>query len=171
MIISCCSALRFLFFELTDKCNLNCRHCGSRCSICSNTFLHLTAVVRTLESVAEKYEPENIMVCLTGGEPLLHPDLFKIISAAGIEPQVLTVVHKNNISRLKDIFEYLTREKIYSWRLTNVDPIGRAKSDGSLLLSGPEMAEKLLHGMDYDDDDVITAADAAGFCDAARWNK
>lgn len=74
--------LRFLFFELTDQCNLNCQHCGSTCTLKNSTFLPYAAIKKTLESVSEKYDPGNIMVCLTGGEPFLHPDLIRIVSAA-----------------------------------------------------------------------------------------
>ena len=65
--------LRWLFFELTDRCNLNCRHCGSRCTA-QGQQLTPEEVARTLQSV----KTEQPMVCLTGGEPLLHPQFFEI---------------------------------------------------------------------------------------------
>ena len=65
--------LRWLFFELTNRCNLRCRHCGSSCST-TGQMLSVRDVAQTLESVL----PEQPMICLTGGEPLLHPDFFEI---------------------------------------------------------------------------------------------
>jgi len=65
--------LRWLFFELTNRCNLRCRHCGSSCTAIGQQ-LSTRDVVSTLESVL----PEQPMICLTGGEPLLHPDFFEI---------------------------------------------------------------------------------------------
>lgn len=65
--------LRWLFFEITDRCNLLCRHCGSYCSS-RGQFLKVEDVERTLRSV----QAERPMICLTGGEPMLHPDLCEI---------------------------------------------------------------------------------------------
>ena len=77
--------LRFLFFELTGRCNLNCLHCGSGCTAQNSTCLAFDAIERVLGRVAECYRAEDIMVCLTGGEPMLHPDLFRVIrQAAGL---------------------------------------------------------------------------------------
>lgn len=74
--------LKYLFFELTDKCNLSCQHCGSKCTNRNNTFLPLDVINKTLHSVYSEYGPEDIMICITGGEPLLHPDLFDVIRLA-----------------------------------------------------------------------------------------
>ena len=65
--------LRWLFFEITDRCNLECRHCGSRCSA-EGQYLSVRDVKQTLESVW----PVQPMICLTGGEPMIHPEFFEI---------------------------------------------------------------------------------------------
>ena len=65
--------LRWLFFELTNRCNLNCRHCGSSCSS-SGHSLTPNDVETTLKTIPE----DKPAVCLTGGEPMLHPDFFRI---------------------------------------------------------------------------------------------
>jgi radical SAM protein with 4Fe4S-binding SPASM domain len=156
-----------------------------------------------MERVAEKYDSKNIMICLTGGEPLLHPDFFKIASRATelgfmcgittnatlidkdtaekiyesgiravsvsldgiremhdwfrcqkgafdktvegmknlvaasrgkITTQFTTVVHKKNMADLDKIFEVVLETKVDSWRMVNLDPIGRALSHNDLLL-------------------------------------
>lgn len=68
--------LRFLFWECTLRCNLQCRHCGSDCEKNScvpdmprNDFLQV------LDEVRERYDSEKILVVVTGGEPLLREDL------------------------------------------------------------------------------------------------
>ncbi len=65
--------LRWLFFEITDRCNLECRHCGSSCTA-EGRYLTAGDVVRTLETIGE----DKPVICLTGGEPMLHPDFFAI---------------------------------------------------------------------------------------------
>ena len=68
--------LQQLFWECTLRCNHHCRHCGSDC--------RATALVpdmpkedfgRVLDSVAAAADPHKVMVVITGGEPLMRPDL------------------------------------------------------------------------------------------------
>lgn len=69
--------LNYLFFELTQRCNLECRHCGSDCSSDSSLpDLTHEQVLGVLRGVREKHDPAGITVALTGGEPLLYPDFF-----------------------------------------------------------------------------------------------
>lgn len=74
--------LTYLFFELTDACNLSCLHCGSNACPQNHTYLPVESVKMVLDQVAAAFPPESIMICLSGGEPLLHPSLFEIITYA-----------------------------------------------------------------------------------------
>ncbi len=200
--------LVYLFFELTDACNMVCLHCGSCASPENRTYLSFDAVKRVLKEVAEKYEPHSIMICLTGGEPMLHPDFYEIAQSArtlgfqcgittnatlidaeaakkikdsgirsvsvsldGLEEthdwfrncdgaykrtvegiknlvsisddefavQVTTVVHKKNMGELDGICKLLTQLCVDSWRIANIDPIGRALEHDELLPGADEM--------------------------------
>lgn len=68
--------LTWLFFEITNRCNLHCRHCGSNCGA-HGEELTVADVRKTLQSIDPAKAP---MVCLTGGEPLMHPS-FQDIAA------------------------------------------------------------------------------------------
>ncbi len=66
--------LSYLFWECTTRCNLSCLHCGSDCAkdslhadMPSEDFLKVLQGIR-------KHE-RNLMVVITGGEPLLRKDL------------------------------------------------------------------------------------------------
>lgn len=195
--------LTYLFFELTDACNLSCLHCGSSACPQNKTYLPLEDIKKVLESVAAKYCPSEIMVCLTGGEPLLHRDFFEIsataqklgfpcgmttnatliteevaaklipygicsvtVSLDGLEEthdwfrnvkgsfsktvsgirnlmsatkgtiatQITTVVHKKNIHELDQIYNFVVSLGVDSWRVINLEPIGRALDHKDLLL-------------------------------------
>ena len=65
--------LRWLFFEITNRCNLNCAHCGSSCTS-NGESLTVTDVKTALRSITQ----DKPAVCLTGGEPMLHPQFFDI---------------------------------------------------------------------------------------------
>ena len=203
--------LTYLFLELTDKCNLSCLHCGSSCDGKRRTFIDTEVLFSCLETVAIDFEPESVMICVTGGEPLMHPDFYKIIekviqlgfpwgmttngtlitdevakklkelklesvtiSLDGLEEmhdwlrnakgsfqrvlravdalknaqipvQITTVVHKKNIHELDDIYALMQELGVVSWRLINLEPIGRALENSELLLSN----EELLYLLDF----------------------
>ena len=64
---------------------------------------------------------------------------IKALQANGIEPQIMSVIHKRNLHQLREMFSFFQSLGIYSWRLTNVDPIGRAINENELLLDGNEL--------------------------------
>lgn len=68
--------LTYLFWECTLRCNLTCIHCGSDChtdyklpDMPAEIFLD------QLKDIAAHYNPEDILIVITGGEPLLRKDL------------------------------------------------------------------------------------------------
>lgn len=201
--------LKFLFVELTDRCNMNCLHCGSNCSQENGRYIDTDLLIEALRTVSEDFDPSSVMICFTGGEPLLHPDFLMIIrkvvhlgfrwgittngvlidetiglqmkdlglqtitisldgvekkhdwfrnqegcfqktvnviktmNRIGIPVQVTTVVHKQNIDELEDLYHFLCGLGIISWRIINIEPIGRAKQLQNLLLSNDEFRKLL----------------------------
>ncbi len=72
--------LRYFFWETTRVCNLNCRHCGSDCGKDHQVLgLSREVVLDTFSRVAQVHDPATIMVVVTGGEPLVRPDLFQVM--------------------------------------------------------------------------------------------
>ena len=195
--------LTYLFFELTDACNLTCMHCGSSASPQNRQYLSREHYRKVIDSVAGKYIPHTVMICLTGGEPMLHPDFYRFAAyarkrgfscgittngtlidktaaqkiarcgigsvtfsldgtsethnkfrggvntylktIAGIQnlleasngritTQITTVVHKGNIDELDAIYKVVSNLGVDSWRIINLEPIGRALEHPELLL-------------------------------------
>ena len=98
--------LRYLFWEATLACNLACLHCGSDCSSGKDTRHELTTeeIIGGLESIAARYDPKDIMVGITGGEPLLRRDLFTVtgrIAALGFAWGMVT----NGFAMTKEAIE------------------------------------------------------------------
>ncbi|MBR6089494.1 MAG: radical SAM protein [Anaerolineaceae bacterium] len=195
--------LHYLFFELTDRCNLSCLHCGSSCSAGRSNFLK-TGKVKEIIADTAVWEP-RVHVVLTGGEPLLHPDLLEIAeelnkarlywsvvtnamlitdetagrmkanhiySAAvsldglkeehnrlrqnprayddtlrgienlkkhGILVQVTSVITKRTLPLLEELREEVLKLQVESWKVLNIEPIGRADSNRELLLDRDEL--------------------------------
>jgi len=68
--------LKYLFWECTLRCNLSCLHCGSDCQTDAQTFdMPIEDFLPVLDQIGQQYEPSEITVVLTGGEPLLRTDL------------------------------------------------------------------------------------------------
>jgi len=70
--------LSYLFLEITRKCNLDCMHCGSDCKADVN-FPELTtdSWIKIIDYIEKTYS-KSVALILTGGEPLMHPDIYKI---------------------------------------------------------------------------------------------
>ena len=73
--------LRFLFFELTMRCNERCLHCGSRCGDVQSEELPVQVYFDFLDKIKRDF-PKLPMLCITGGEPLLRKEIFEIMSYA-----------------------------------------------------------------------------------------
>ena len=71
--------LNYLFWECTTRCNLHCRHCGSDCSVLSREKdMPLEDFLGALDTIPKEHRPKPFTVVLTGGEPLLRPDIEKV---------------------------------------------------------------------------------------------
>ena len=214
--------LHHLFLEITTDCNERCKHCGSRCGepkaklnsgevqvlnsagACeTDRPLTTDEYKRILDQIKEDFDISKLNLCITGGEPLLNPDFFEIMSYAhktgftwgmttngtlideecvrklkecgmctvsvsldGLEKthdefrrhpgaykktieairllqesgafkhvQVTTVVHHDNIDELDEMYGIVSGLGVRSWRVINVDPIGRAHDANGLLLT------------------------------------
>ena len=68
--------LNYLFWECTTRCNLHCRHCGSDCSVQSREKdMPLEDFLGALDTIPARQRPKDFTVVLTGGEPLMRPDI------------------------------------------------------------------------------------------------
>ena len=68
--------LRQLFWECTLRCNLHCRHCGSDCTASALTpDMPFEDFEKVLLRIREVYNPQDILVIFSGGEPLMRKDL------------------------------------------------------------------------------------------------
>lgn len=71
--------LNYLFWECTTRCNLHCRHCGSDCSVQSREKdMPLADFLKAVDTIPIRRRPKDFTVILTGGEPLLRPDIDQI---------------------------------------------------------------------------------------------
>ncbi len=82
--------------ELTDHCNLRCPICYAGSGPERLTHRSFEQVEAMLDAVV-KSEGEPDIVQLSGGEPTLHPDFFRILDAAKARPIKHLMVNTNGI--------------------------------------------------------------------------
>ena len=70
--------LTYLFWECTLRCNLHCLHCGSDCVVDAIPDMPREDFMRVLDGIAPHIDPNNFIVVITGGEPLMRADLEEI---------------------------------------------------------------------------------------------
>ena len=83
--------LNYLFWECTLRCNLSCRHCGSDCFASSKDLdMPLDDFLKALDTIpktarkkpsgkrSQRFNTDRLTVVLTGGEPLLRPDIDQV---------------------------------------------------------------------------------------------
>jgi radical SAM protein with 4Fe4S-binding SPASM domain len=66
-------SLRYLEFQITDRCNLRCRHCYI------GDGLHQDLPLEKIFQVLREFEEiQGLRLLISGGEPLLHPHFWRI---------------------------------------------------------------------------------------------
>lgn len=70
--------LQQLFWESTVRCNIHCRHCGSDCrQVASTPDMPREDFFRVLDGIARQVPPEEVLIIIGGGEPLMREDIVE----------------------------------------------------------------------------------------------
>lgn len=74
--------LRYLFVEVTRRCNLACAYCGSSCNG-KEQRPELTSAewISVMEQVAADFDAPKVMIALMGGEPTVKEGVFDLMAA------------------------------------------------------------------------------------------
>ena len=106
--------LNSLFWECTLRCNLNCLHCGSDCSVdVSQPDMPLADFLQALDSIEKHIPPKDLFLIFSGGEPLMRKDLEecgKAVSERGYQWGMVT----NGTALTPQRFEKLLQSGIQS---------------------------------------------------------
>lgn len=72
--------LSYFEFSIVDHCNLRCQGCVHFSCIAEEHFVTVESIKRDLDRMSELLHGEVTRISVMGGEPLLHPDLQKILA-------------------------------------------------------------------------------------------
>ena len=144
--------LRYLFWECTQRCNLNCLHCGSDCT--AETMvpdMPLHDFHQVILQVKEMIKPNSVTVAITGGEPLLRKDLAdcgRILKENGFNWGIVTngysytpEVHTNLLDAgMGSLTLSLDGLKLsHNWLRSNDESFDRAVAALGLITSSPRL--------------------------------
>lgn len=88
----CKYSLNQIYFYLTEGCNLRCRHCWITPKYQTEGQTYPALDFDLFQSIIKQAKPLGLSgVKLTGGEPLLHPQISKILDLIRVEKLRLTV--------------------------------------------------------------------------------
>jgi 7,8-dihydro-6-hydroxymethylpterin dimethyltransferase len=99
--------------EICDACNLECPVCYAESGPARQEYRSLEAIERMLDAVVRN-EGEPDLVQISGGEPTLHPEFFRVLDMAKARPIRHLMVNTNGIR--------IAREPAFADRLASYMP-------------------------------------------------
>ena len=99
--------------EICDACNLECPVCYAESGPARQEYRSLEAIERMLDAVVRN-EGEPDVVQISGGEPTLHPEFFRVLDMAKARPIRHLMVNTNGIR--------IAREPAFADRLASYMP-------------------------------------------------
>lgn len=134
----------FVRWEITDQCNLHCLHCYRNCS--KETGAHINFDIASMV-IKDLSKAKVMTLAITGGEPMLHPLLIKIIQHAkdsgipfvGLETNGM-LLNRANASILANLLFFI-QLSVYGGKSNSHDRITQEKGSFTKLI---ELMELLL---------------------------
>lgn len=106
---------------VTSRCTLNCKECSAYVPYVQNhhddDWKKIVADIKVFLDAAGKLDE----IELFGGEPLLHPDLYKIVSALKFEPRInqISVITNATLLPSDELIKTLTDDKRTIYRMSS----------------------------------------------------
>lgn len=128
--------LEAIWFNINQQCNLECAHC------LTNSGPKVTAPVLKLDDVRRIAEEAHDLGArrfyLTGGEPVMHPEFFKMVEALQRLGKVVfftnaTLFDEEKINRLEEVAEKERLEVRLSWTGYHLDSYKKMLSENPKL--------------------------------------
>lgn len=149
--------LQYLFLEISQRCNLNCLHCGSDCKSNTNQAELTTPSWKKIITSVKQQFSDKVAFIITGGEPLMHPDLDEITQHIARQNMRWAMVTNGMLLNQKRM-QMLLKNNIYSLTIS----LDGTKNAHNLLRNHPKAFEKVEHALkliaqsDIPQKDVVT---------------
>ena len=88
--------VKTVLIEITNRCNLRCVHCFNYFERDDYSTLYMS--LDNIKYIIEKCKLYSLnKIFLSGGEPLLHPDIIKVIELCGEYPDIFFTITTNGL--------------------------------------------------------------------------
>jgi SynChlorMet cassette radical SAM/SPASM protein ScmF len=172
-------ALNQIYFYLTQGCNLACRHCWLAPKLDPGGDRYPVLPVEAFETAIREARPLGLSgVKLTGGEPLLHPEIVRLLEIIRREELGLTI-ETNGVLCMPDLAAEIARSPnpFVSVSLDGADAVTHEwvrgiKGSFDLAVQGvrnlvaagirPQIIMSLMHGNVHQVEAVIRLAESLG---------
>lgn len=131
---------------VTSRCTLNCKECSAYVPYApshrDDDWEKIVSDIKiVLDAVKELHEIE-----LFGGEPLLHPDLHKIVSALENEPRVhqISVITNGTILPSNELIQALAADKKTIYRMSSYGKLSTKINDTRRLLEENNIRHEII---------------------------
>jgi len=116
---------------------------------CKNAGMYSISI--SLDGLKESHEwfrqtKDSYEKTLEAVDNLIEADIEKVM--------ITTVIHKKNIDELDSIYEVVKKHNCKMWRITNIEPIGRALTNNDLMLDKSDYKKILNYIADHQDDEI-----------------
>lgn len=126
--------------EITNRCNLSCKHCFNNSGSPHPNEMTTDVVLSVIDELSSMGARQ---VTLTGGEPFLHPDIYAIIEHARKAPMSVDIF-TNGTLITQDIIEKISKSGVRRFNIS-VDSINPSIHDEFRGKKGA--LQKTLHGI------------------------
>lgn len=144
--------LNYLFWECTWRCNLSCWHCGSDCKAeACVPDMPFADFLKAIEPLEQRYMRDTTIIAITGGEPLLRPDLADcghVLREHGFRWGIVTNGMLYNEARHRELLDAGMSsvtvsldglEATHNWLRNHPQSFQRALAALRLIASAPEL--------------------------------
>ena len=144
--------LNYLFWECTWRCNLSCWHCGSDCKAeACVPDMPFADFLKAIEPLEQRYMRDTTIIAITGGEPLLRPDLAdcgRVLREHGFRWGIVTNGMLYNEARHRELLDAGMSsvtvsldglEATHNWLRNHPQSFQRALAALRLIASAPEL--------------------------------
>lgn len=106
-----------VFFLITNKCNLRCKHCFVSDSLLNKSYDELNMDI--IKKIVDDIKKSNVFkIIITGGEPFLHKNILDVLEYINVTSKIPIQINTNGLLITQEIIQEFKRRKILPLHFT-----------------------------------------------------
>jgi len=108
--------IKSAYFEITNKCNLNCATCYNRSGLNAECVEISAAQLKNSIDILSKYGLKRVLI--SGGEPALHSEFIKILDLVNEYPKLSFGIVTNGTLHNQDLIDMLNEKNNFTLQIS-----------------------------------------------------